>query len=161
MCVKEKKMFLKYVKSDVYRLYPNGRHIWLKCILNPGFHAVLLIRLAQFSPVWLFWLWRNILILKHSIDLGGGFYIAQGLRLPHPISIVIGGGVKIGSNVTIYQSVTLGKNRNGYPTIHDNVTIYPSSVIVGSVEIGDSAVIGALSYISKDVEPNKVIRRGD
>ncbi|MGO2019115.1 serine O-acetyltransferase [Psychrobacter sp.] len=128
-------------------------------MFNPSFHAVALIRLAQFSPSWLFWVWRNTLIMKHSIDIGRGFHIEKGLRLPHPIGIVIGGGARIGNNVTLYHFVTLGKNKGCYPTIEDNVIIFTSSVVVGPIKIGEAAIIGALSYISKDVSANEIVKR--
>lgn len=80
--------------------------------------------------------------------------IDTGLRLPHPIAVVIGDGVKIGRNVTIYQSVTLGTSNPSlqkYPTIGNGVTIFTGAVIVGDIYIGDNATLGANTFIVKDV----------
>lgn len=78
----------------------------------------------------------------------------QTLLLRHPTSIVIGEGAIIGSNVIIYQNVTLGRsdsNRPAYPTIGDDVTIYSGAVIIGDVKVGRGCVIGANAVVTKNV----------
>lgn len=78
---------------------------------------------------------------------------------PHPIGIVIGEGVSIGSNVIIYQNVTIGRkdiNTYGYPIIQDNCIIYANSVIAGNVTIAKNTIIGANSVVVNDTEPNSV-----
>lgn len=90
-------------------------------------------------------------IISPSAEIGYNF------KLPHPVGVVIGEGVKIGNNCIIYQNVTLGrKNRDiaEYPAIGDNVTIYCNSVLVGNINIGDNTIIGCNSTILRDVEPN-------
>lgn len=147
------------IKSDVAVIYPNKKRVFFRLLANPTFHAVLLLRLAQFATSRSFWLWRNLLIAKHGIDVGGGFFAGPGLRLPHPTGIVIGGGVRIGAGVRIYQNVTIGSSGRGYPSIGDNVVVYPNSVVVGDIEIGSGTVIGACSYVSKSQEAGSVFRR--
>ena len=72
--------------------------------------------------------------------------------------VVIGGGVKIGDNVTIYQGTTIGtKISKGYPTIGNDVTIFPLCVIVGDIKIGDNSIIGACTYVDQDIPPNSVV----
>lgn len=97
------------------------------------------------------------------------------MRMPHPIGIVIGEGVRIGERVKIYQNVTLGGARLGdwqagnYPEIGDDTTIFAGAVIVGAVKIGRNAVIAANAVVTKDVPdyatvagvPAKVIRIAD
>jgi serine O-acetyltransferase len=81
--------------------------------------------------------------------------IGPGLRLPHPVGIVIGADVAIGRNVTIYQNVTLGtsdvRDEGGYPTVGDGVIIYAGAVIVGPIRIGRNAVVGANAVVTRDV----------
>ncbi|WP_372857833.1 serine O-acetyltransferase [Sphingomonas sp.] len=80
--------------------------------------------------------------------------IGPGLGLPHPTAIVIGEGVRIGRNVTVYQNVTLGTRdaqSRLYPTVGDEVIIYPGSVVVGNAAIGQRARIGANSFVARDV----------
>jgi serine O-acetyltransferase len=153
-------ILLDYILSDVQRLYGPRFRDRIKIFVNPGFRAVLLLRLAQFSSGRTFWFWRNCLISFHGMDVGRGFSVGRGIRLPHPVGIVIGGGVKIGDNATIYQNVTLGKNRGSYPTLDNGVTVYPSAVVVGGIKVGTNSIIGALCYVGINVEPDAVVKKG-
>ena len=149
--------FIGTVKSDMRAYYPedHGLSLLFRCLVSPPFRASLLVRACQFSPKSLFWLFRNLLITLHSIDFGRGAIIGEGLRMPHPVGIVIGAGVVAGRNLTIYQGVTLGISRGKYPTIHDNVSIYPNAVVVGAAHIENGRKIRALTWIhagdTKDV----------
>lgn len=88
--------------------------------------------------------------------------IGRGVYFPHPTGIVIGKGVKIGENCTIYQHVTIGGKQIGdvetgnYPIICSNVITYDGAKILGNVSIGSGAVIGANGVILDDVENNSV-----
>jgi serine O-acetyltransferase len=130
---------------------------------NPCLHATLLLRLAVHGPRWMIGLWRTILISKHSIDLQPGMEIGPGLVLPHPVGIVLGQGVRVGAGVAILQHVTLGGSPRippGQPrlspTIGDAVTIYGQSMVIGPITVGEGAVIGARSWVDKDVAPGAV-----
>jgi serine O-acetyltransferase len=50
-----------------------------------------------------------------------------------------------------------GTDKERYPTIGDNVTIYANSVIIGGIKIGDNAIIGAGAVVVKDVPPKAVV----
>ena len=93
---------------------------------------------------------------KYGIHVNTNAEIGEGLHIVH------GDGVhltvnKIGKNVTVYQGITCGAHRNGYPIIEDNVTIHPNSVVVGPIVLHKGCVIGANSYVDKDVEENAVM----
>lgn len=89
--------------------------------------------------------------LSPKADIGGG------LLLPHPLGVVIGIGCKLGRDVTLYQGVTLGADRDGgYPELGDGVTIYPQSCVVGRVRLGDQSVLGACSFLKQDLPPRSV-----
>lgn len=85
--------------------------------------------------------------------------IGKGLSLPHPTGIVIGDGSVLGDNVTIYQNVTLGQKggTDAYPTIGNNVTIYAGACLIGDITIGDGAVVGANSVVTKDVDAKTTV----
>jgi len=124
-------------------------------LLSPSLRACALVRLATAGGGrgGFYWLARNLLVAMHGIDIGRGATVGAGLRLPHPIGIVIGEGVTVGNNVTLYQNVTLGQHRGMYPRIHHDVTVFPGAVVVGDIDIGAGAVIGATAFIMTSVEP--------
>lgn len=79
---------------------------------------------------------------------------------PHPIGIVIGEGVNIGYNCTIYQNVTIGlksSSDKNYPRIGNNVKVYANSIIIGDIEIGDNCIIGASTVVTQSIPPNSVV----
>ena len=85
-----------------------------------------------------------------------------GIFIPHSLGIVIGHEVVIGENCEIFQNVTIGSNRkekNGryMPIIGDNVSIGSGAIVVGAIHIGNNVVIGANSYVDKDVPDNTVV----
>lgn len=81
-------------------------------------------------------------------------------RFPHPIGMVVGIGVQIGDNCTIYQNVTIGTKTqfdadNGiYPKLGSNVIVGCNAVIMGNVNIGDNAIVGAGAVVNRDVPAN-------
>ena len=84
--------------------------------------------------------------------------IGKGFCLPLPIGVVIGEGASIGEFVKVYQSVTLGQGScSEYPVIKDNVTIFAATTIVGKITIGSGSIVGANSFVNKDVPSNCII----
>lgn len=78
--------------------------------------------------------------------------------------MVIGQTCIIGSNVKLYQGVTLGarsfplddngnpvKGIDRHPIIEDDVIIYSNATILGRVTIGRGAVIGANVWLTRSV----------
>jgi len=59
----------------------------------------------------------------------------------------------IGSNVQIWQNVTIGKKfpGGGIPTIGNNVKIFAGAVVVGEISIGNGVTIGANSVVTKSI----------
>ncbi|CDF80024.1 hexapeptide transferase [Formosa agariphila KMM 3901] len=87
--------------------------------------------------------------LPYSATIGERFYIG------HFGGIIVNANVIIGNNCNISQGVTIGvsgkdKNR-GVPIIGNNVYIGANAVVVGKITVGDDAVIGANSLVTKDV----------
>ena len=99
-----------------------------------------------------------------AIDIHPGATLGEGIFIDHGTGVVIGETASIGSNVKIYQGVTLGalsfpKDTNGkvikgikrHPTIEDNVTIYAGATILGDVTIGKDSVIGGNVWLTTSV----------
>ena len=70
--------------------------------------------------------------------------------------VTIGSGAIIGDNCTIYHQVTIGKEKEKFPVIGEDVTIYAGAKIIGNVKIGNGAVIGANAVVLQDVPDNCV-----
>ena len=110
---------------------------------------------------------RDKLAKKYGVEIGVQAKIDGPIDFPHPHGIVIGEGVRIGKNLKIFHNVTIGQKNGEYPIIGDNVTIFPGSVIVGNVHIGNNVIIGANSFVNMDIEdgntvagnPAKVIKK--
>ncbi|MEJ0093432.1 MAG: serine acetyltransferase [Methylocella sp.] len=127
---------------------------------NPGFCAVALHRIAaRLNSFGKLGQAFGLLVWRLNVILNGCYFnnrakIAPGLRLPHPIGVVVGADVSIGANVTIYQHVTIGVNENCHalcPTIHADCVIYAGAVIVGAISLGPNAVVGANSFVRINV----------
>lgn len=91
--------------------------------------------------------------------------IEEGLKIPHPVGIVIGGASKLGKNVTIYQGVTIGSRHRGdykqgkQPTLGNNVVCFSHAQILGDITIGNDTIIGASAVVLNDI-PNDSISIG-
>lgn len=110
---------------------------------------------------------RMLSELSHSetgIDIHPGATIGESFFMDHGTGTVIGETTIIGSNVKIYQGVTLGalsfpkaedgsfiRNQKRHPTIQDRVTIYSNATILGDVTIGNDSIIGSSVWIKSDV----------
>lgn len=129
-----------------------------RMLVNPSLHAVVIIRLSNGSPRWLHWFWRNLMIWKHSMDVGYRPVIGPGLFMPHPFGIAIGPGVVIGANVRISHNVDLGPNLGsaGVPVIGDGTIILPRASVLGDLEVGAKAVVGVAALVVDDVPPGGV-----
>jgi serine O-acetyltransferase len=135
----------------------SGRAMWLRAfprfLLNPSLHATVLIRLSNASPVWLHWFWRNLLIWKHAIDLGWRTEIGPGLRLPHPLGIVIAPQVVLGENVTLFHNVSVGANmgRAGVAHVGDRAILFSGCHVLGPIKVGNDCIVGANAYLDRDL----------
>ena len=99
----------------------------------------------------------------HGCEILPGCEIGSRFVIRHPNSIVIGQGARIGSGCFFQHGVTLGVVHIGstptseYPLIGNNVEIGSYAVIVGGVQVGAGATIGAHSLVNKDVPSNTIV----
>ena len=66
--------------------------------------------------------------------------------------------VQVGSHCSIYSESTID-NKNGKVIIKKNARIGAHSVVMPGVTIGENSIIGAFSFVNKDI-PNNVIAFG-
>ena len=77
---------------------------------------------------------------------------------------MIGETAEIGDDVTIYQNVTLGGTNPStgvggkrHPTLCTGVVIGSGAQVLGPIEVGEGAKVGANSVVTKDVEPRSTV----
>lgn len=84
-------------------------------------------------------------------EIGGGLFIQHGFA-------TMIAATSIGENCWINQQVTIGYNGHGRPPIiGNNVFVFCGAKILGSITVGDNAIIGANACVIRDVEPKAVM----
>jgi serine acetyltransferase len=94
-------------------------------------------------------LWRTVL----NVNISPGAEIGSGLYLMHPRNVFISPSV-IGENFTVFQDVTVGANGDPprYPKIGNNVVVYVGARVLGGIQVGDGAKIGANCVVTRSVQ---------
>ena len=145
---------------------PAARSRW-DVLFYPGVTALGLHRAAH-------WLWEGQLyflarLVNHfsrfltGIDIHPGAKIGKRFFLDHGFS-VIGESADIGDDVTLYQHVTLGGTNPSagvggkrHPTLGNGVIVGSGAQILGPIEIGAGAKVGANSVVTKDVAAGQTV----
>ncbi len=112
------------------------------------------------------WLWqrdRRALALflqsrmssKFGVDIHPAARFGHGVMLDHGSGLVVGETAVIGNRVSILQCVTLGgtgkQHGDRHPKIGDDVLISAGAKILGNINVGEGAIVGAGSVVLKDV----------
>ena len=141
---------------------PAARSRW-EVLLYPGVLALGMHRIGH----WLFGggLFFLARVVNHlarfltAIDIHPGAMIGCNFFIDHGFT-VIGETAEIGDDVTIYQSVTLGGTNPStgiggkrHPTLRNGVVIGSGAQILGPVELGAGAKVGANAVVTGNVEP--------
>ena len=126
-------------------IYRYGNWVWYRCP-------------ARIKPLlWLPYKLVDLLVLRVLLggEVSGKCRIGAGVHFPHGVNgVVIHALSVIGSDVTIYHQVTLGGAKGPdvhAPVIGDGVQISVGAKVLGPVEVGERAVIGANAVVLKDV----------
>ncbi|HEN0743691.1 TPA: serine O-acetyltransferase [Streptococcus agalactiae] len=147
----------------------------LEVILTyPGIKALAAHRLSHFlwnhsfkllarmhSQFWRFWT---------QIEIHPGATISEGVFIDHGSGLVIGETAIVEKGAMLYHGVTLGgtgKDKGKrHPTIRKGALISAHSQIIGPIEVGENAKVGAAAVVLADVPadvtvvgvPAKVVR---
>jgi serine O-acetyltransferase len=96
-----------------------------------------------------------------GIEIHPGAKLGRRVVIDHGMGVVIGETAIVGDDVLIYHGVTLGGKVNDrvkrHPTIGNNVLLGAGAKIIGDIEIGDGAMIGANAVVTKNVPAGAVI----
>jgi serine O-acetyltransferase len=84
--------------------------------------------------------------------------MGPGLLIVHPHSIYVPRGATIGASCCLFHEVTLGEGPiAGVPTLGDHVVLFAGARVLGGINIGERAEIGANAVVVKDVPPQAVV----
>lgn len=156
------------LKEDIgiiYKKDPAARNILEVLLCYPGFHAVLLYRIAH-----KLWLWKMPLIPRMistfarfltGIDIHPGATIGRRFFIDHGMGVVIGETTEIGDDCLLYQGVTLGgtssKAEKRHPTLKRGVVVGAGAKVLGNITMGNYAKIGAGSVVVNDVPEHSTV----
>ncbi|MYE81649.1 MAG: serine O-acetyltransferase [Gammaproteobacteria bacterium] len=130
-----------------------------------GFHALQAHRIAH-------WLWRHdrrtlarFFQSQISVGLGVDIHpaarIGRGIMLDHATGVVVGETAVIDDDVSILHSVTLGGTGkevgDRHPKIRRGVLLAAGCKIIGNIEVGEGAKVGAGSVVLHDVPPHVTV----
>jgi serine O-acetyltransferase len=145
--------------ETVFRRDPAARSVLEIVLCYPGFHAVLMHRLAHrfYRGGW-FTTARVISQFSRTltgIEIHPGARIGRRFFIDHGMGVVIGETTEIGDDVLLYQGVTLGGTGKDtgkrHPTIGNGAVIGTGAKILGNIRIGDHVKVGAGSVVVRPV----------
>jgi serine O-acetyltransferase len=151
--------------DTIFREDPAAKSVMEIFFCYPGFHAILLHRLAhEFYEMKFSFLARLISQFSRAvtgIEIHPGAKIGRRFFIDHGMGVVIGETAEIGDDVLIYQGVTLGgtgkEKGKRHPTIGNHVVIGTGAKVLGSIRIGDHVKIGAGSVVVHPVPDDSTV----
>jgi serine O-acetyltransferase len=151
--------------DTIFRQDPAARSVLEIIFCYPGFHAVLLHRLAhKFYQARLVCPARMLSQLaRHltGIEIHPGAQIGRRFFIDHGMGVVIGETAEIGDDVLLYQGVTLGgtgkEKGKRHPTIGNHVVIGAGAKVLGNIRVGDHVKIGAGSVVIHPVPDHSTV----
>jgi serine O-acetyltransferase len=140
---------------------PAARSLLEIILCYPGLHALFFHRIAH--VLWNYKLYLIARFVSHisrfltAIEIHPAAKIGKRFFIDHGVGVVIGETAEVGDDVFIYHQVTLGattsKKIKRHPTIGDGVIIGAGAKLLGPINVGKEAKIGANSVVVNDVPP--------
>ena len=124
-----------------------------------GLHAIWLHRVAHWLHGKKFYLLARM--ISHmsrfitGVEIHPAATLGRRLVIDHGMGVVIGETAKIGDDVTMYHGVTLGgislEKMRRHPHIGNGVVLGAGAKLLGAINIGERARVGANAVVTKDV----------
>ena len=132
-----------------------------KTLLTDCTAAMIFYRLMQWSRRWKLLPLEMIFnklnaVLCHCI-IGRGAEFGPGFVLIHSTGVVINGRVRGGANVLLEHQVTIGAEKRSAPVLGNDVFIGAGAKIIGAVNVGDGARVGANAVVVEDVPARSTV----
>lgn len=151
--------------DTIFREDPAARGVLEIFFCYPGFHAILLHRLAhKIYKMGLPLPARMISQFSRTltgIEIHPGATIGRRFFIDHGMGVVIGETAEIGDDVLIYQGVTLGgtgkEKGKRHPTLGSHVVVGTGAKVLGNILIGDHVKIGAGSVVIHSVPDDSTV----
>ena len=158
----------KAVQFDIAAVYardPACDEVTMAFLYLKGFHALEAQRIAH-------WLWRkgrrslaklfqSRISERLGVDMHPAARLGRGIMLDHANGIVVGETAVIEDDVSILHSVTLGGTGNEtgdrHPKIRRGVLLSAGCKIIGNIEVGEGAKVGAGSVVLTNVPPHVTV----
>jgi serine O-acetyltransferase len=162
-----RRMF-RTIKEQIDAIFhedPAAKSVVEILLCYPGFHAILLHRLAhKLYKARVPLLPRVISQVSRfftGIEIHPGATIGRRFFIDHGMGVVIGETTEIGDDCLLYQGVTLGGTGNEkgkrHPTLGDNVVVGTGAKVLGNIRIGNHVKIGAGSVVVHPVPDNSTV----
>jgi serine O-acetyltransferase len=139
-------------RLEILLCYPGLWAVWIHRISHALWRARLRLLARMLSQIARFYT---------GVDIHPGALLGRRLFIDHAMGVVIGETAIVGSDVTLYQGVTLGGTGKGHgkrhPTVCDGVFIGNNANVLGNITIGANSRVGAGSVVLSDVPPNSTV----
>jgi serine O-acetyltransferase len=139
-------------RLEVFLCYPGLWAVWIHRVSHALWSARLRLAARMLSQVGRFFT---------GVDIHPGALLGRRLFIDHATGVVIGETSIVGSDVTMYQGVTLGGTGKGHgkrhPTLCDGVFVGNNANLLGNITIGENSRVGAGSVVLSDVPPNSTV----
>jgi serine O-acetyltransferase len=154
-------MFNRF-REDIRSVFdrdPAARSVWEVLTCYPGFHALVMHRIAH-------WLWEHDFkwmgrFTSHlarwltGIEIHPGATIGRRFFIDHGMGVVIGETAEIGDDVTLYHGVTLGgtswNKGKRHPTLKDGVVVGAGAKVLGPITMHAGSKVGSNAVVVRDV----------
>lgn len=156
------------VRADIIATYERDSacdYYNLPFLYFKGFHALQAYRVS--NCLWshgrtaLAYFLQSHISAVFGVDIHPAANIGKGIMLDHATGIVIGETTVVEDNVSIMQNVTLGgtgkEGGDRHPKIRKGVLVSAGVKILGNIEIGEGAKVGAGSVVLDDVAPHTTV----
>jgi serine O-acetyltransferase len=131
----------------------------------PGLHAVMFHGVS--SRLWKHGWYTLGRFVSHlgrfftGIEIHPAAKLGRRLIIDHGLGVVIGETAELGDDVYIYHQVTLGgtstEHGKRHPTVGNNVIIGAGAKVLGAINIGDGARIGANAVVIAPVPADTTV----
>ena len=150
------------IREDIACVFdrdPAARSTWEVITCYPGFHALLVHRVAHwFWRMKMRWLGRFVSHVSRfltGIEIHPGAKIGRRVFIDHGMGVVIGETAELGDECTLYHGVTLGgttwNKGKRHPTLGRGVVVGAGAKLLGPIVVGDGARVGSNAVVVKDV----------